>query len=277
MFAQSEYKKIYSLGITKDIFEEVNVRDAEVTLKLWGKLLTNNIKDVEDLKIKIYDDLKMLMNDANENKIDVLYISSLLYTKNQNKINLDPLISTNTVSKNFYDINLCTNSSNNFKEFKDLQNSTIIVQGGKYKSINELWLDLLCLEAGIKDKKGFFKKIEYIEKPIQAVLPTFLKQVDFCIVNSVSLEIISEMNPQVLKSLKIFNSRKNILNDLICINKNSTVEERKLFESIALNFGNLPKNEQINTIFKTAGARKFKQSDVDGIKSLIEDYNKLSN
>lgn len=273
--SQSSVKEVFSLGISSEIFEEININDAKVTLSLWGKLITSEIQNVENMEIIVYEDLETIINDSKENKIDIMYLSSLMYAKYEKKINLIPVLSTKLNEKDFYNLNLLTSNKKGDISFSDLKNAYILVQGGKYRKITELWLDYLALQNGVKDKNTHFKKIEFVEKPMQAVLPTIMGKADYCIVNSASLEAMAELNPQVTKNLKSVFTSQGFSSDLVCVSKLLTEEERELVTKIALNFHDLPKNEQLFKIFRTYGAEKFKESDLDGIKVLIKNYNDL--
>lgn len=274
IFGQAEIKKNFTLGIYSEIFEDVNIRDVKASLTVWGKILVGEIPNVDNLKIVMYENVESIIEDSWKNEIDIMYINSLTYVEHEDKINLNPVVSTKSNLKDFYTLNFLTKKGKSATDFTELKNSTILVQGGKYKRLAELWLDFLMLENGIKDKEKFFKKIEIVEKPMQAVLPLIMGKADYSIVNSVMLESLSELNPQVSNSLKSIYISPPFNNDLLCINKELSEAETELVTSIALNFNTMPKNEQIFKIFKTVGAGKFKQSDLDGIRSLLNNYNR---
>ncbi len=275
VFAQTSIKSNYTLGMSVDLLEDVNIKDAKVTLDLWTKLLASNMKEVEKLDVIFINGDDELLKAANKDLVDILYISSLQYLKNTGNLNIVPLVKTHIDENAFYDIVICSYKGSNINDFLSMKDKKILVQGGKYKKINELWLDLLCLQNGITDRNKFFRKVEFTEKPLQTVLPVFLKKTDLCLVNSGSLEILSEMNPQILKSLEILFKRTRLTNDLICVNKNLSEENRKLILNFSINHKKLPKTDQIYKIFKTFGASEVKESDLNGIRSLFNEYQDL--
>lgn len=172
----------------------------------------------------------------------------------------------------FYNSILFSNKEKTIKDFSELKGQKIMVQSGKYKIVNEMWLDVLCFENGIADKNSFFSKIEFVDKPMQAVLAVFFNKADYCIVSNASFNIIKEMNPQVSKSLKIVTSRENLANEIICINTSLNNDEKKMILTVSSNYQGVPKNEQINKIFKSTGATQIIESDFDGVKSLWNEY-----
>ncbi|MCB0746399.1 MAG: PhnD/SsuA/transferrin family substrate-binding protein [Ignavibacteriales bacterium] len=275
LYSQDSFKKNYNFGISKEMLEDVNIRDAKATLELWTKVFTQSFEEVESIKITIYKNVNELINSANNNEVDLVYTSSLIYAMEMDKLNLEPKITSSVNNNKYFDILLCSSSDSKVSNFNELRNKSILIQGGKFKLINELWLDLLCLQIGEKDKNKFFKKIEFTEKPMQAVLPVFFKKTDCCIVNSASLESIAELNPQISKSLKVLFKREKLTSDIVCLRPSLTKKEKDLMMDRAINYKSLHKSEQLFKIFKTNGASVFEASDLDGVKSLWEDYKKL--
>jgi ABC-type phosphate/phosphonate transport system substrate-binding protein len=274
LYSQQKLKKSYNLGITKNILEGVNIRDAKVSIEIWVKLLAETIRPVEKINVEIFNNSEELISAVDKNAVDIIYLSSFDYEMEKDRLKIIPLAKTNINKSDFYDIYLCTFSGDNVPNFASLKDKKILVQAGKYKEINELWLNLLCLQNGVKNKDKFFKKVEFVEKPMQAILPVFLKKVDLCIINSGSLEIISELNPQISKSIDVLFKQENLINDIICIRQGLSDEERNLVSKITLNYKSLPKNEQAFKIFKTVGSSAIKKSDFDGIEVLLNNYKK---
>jgi len=193
------------------------------------------------------------------------------------KLNLEPMIISKLSSDLFFSLVLCSNSASSEKveSFSDLRNKSILVQGGKFKRLTELWLDLLCLQVGEKDKYKFFNKIEFVEKPMQAVLPVFFNKTDLCIVNNVALDAIIDLNPQIKKSLKVIFKRDNLINEMTFVRKDLDKNAKEIIKSRGLNYKSLPNGEQIFKIFKSFDSAVFKPSDLDGVKSLFKEYQRL--
>ena len=86
---------------------------------------------------------------------------------------------------------------------------------------------------------------------------------------------MSELNPQIKKSLKVNYSLKNILNDIVCISKNLNRKEKELILDITYNYYKLEKNDQVSTLFKSTSGEILKEDDFNGLKKFVEDYKKF--
>lgn len=274
VFSQNEKSKVYTFGISQDLLEGVDVRDAKIAVELWTKMNAEKYIEVDKTEVTILNGIEDIINTYNKQSFDVLYITPLSYYLIKDKINLEPVLRTQLNNKDFYKLLLLGNKNKKHEGFADFKDKKILLQGGRYKLLTELWLDLLCKQNGIDNKSSFFKEITFSDKPIQTVLPVVLGQYDACIVNDGSFDVMTEMNPQISKSLNVHYQRPKLINDLVCINKNLNAKEREMILSITHNFDNLLKNEQVNALFKSKGATLIKKGDFDGIDGLIKDYKK---
>ncbi|MCB0742638.1 MAG: PhnD/SsuA/transferrin family substrate-binding protein [Ignavibacteriae bacterium] len=274
-YSQSGLKSEYVYGISNEIFEGVNVRDAKASLELWAKVFVENYEEVKSAKIIIFKDTDEIIKSINNKEVDLLMLPSSLYVMEEEKLNIEPLIISKNSDDLYFSLLLCSTPNQKIEKFADLKNKTILVQSGKFKRISELWLDLLCLQVGEKDKYSFFKKIEFVEKPMQAVLPVFFNKWDACIVTNVSLDAITEMNPQIQNSLKIVFQREKLLNEMICVRKDLDNKSKEIIRNRGLDYKSLPNGEQIFKIFKTLGSSVYKPTNLEGVRSLWSNYKKL--
>ncbi|MBK7104875.1 MAG: PhnD/SsuA/transferrin family substrate-binding protein [Ignavibacteriae bacterium] len=273
----TQLKKHYTLGMSKELLEGVNVKDARAVLEIWTEMLRQNFKDVEKIDVMLFSKSSDLVDAIAKKDVDIIYTSSVVFKANNldEKYGLEPLVILNTGSNKNFDLYLFTNSKNKFTNFKNFKDKIIMVQGGKFKVINELWLDLLCLQNGEMDKYKFFKKVEFTEKPMQGVLPVFFGKADVCVISSGSYASIQEMNPQISKSLTKIYERKNLVNEMICLPKDFSKSEKEIILNASINYEKLPNINQLGKILKSLGSYTYSDSAFAGINNLFNDYQKL--
>lgn len=277
LFAQNQLRSFYTLGMSKELLEDVNVKDAEAVLKIWTEMLRQNFKDVDKIDVKVFSNSTDLVDAIAKKEVDIIYTSGLVFKANSldKKHGLEPIVILNTGNKKNFDLYFLTNSKNKISSFKELKNKTIMVQGGKFRIINELWLDLLCLQIGEKDKFSFFKKVEFTEKPMQSVLPVFFGKADVCIISSSSYSAIQEMNPQISKSLIKLYERTGLVNEIICLPKEFSKTEKEIIHNASINYEKLPNISQLGKILKSLGSYTYSDADFAGTSNLWNDYQKL--
>lgn len=273
-FAQKLVVQESNMGITKEMFSDINIRDAKATIEVWGKIVHESNAKIDDAKTSIFNSVDDLAASINNNEIDVVFLNSIQFLKNENKLNIQPYFGTTTNKKKFFDIYLLSNNSKGNTSFLNLKGKKIIIQAGRYKMINEMWFELLCLENGIKEKENFFKKIEYVESPSKTILAVFFEKADACIATSFSFDVMNELNPQISTKLKVVTKRENLINDLFCLRNNMSEEIRNTITNYGLEIDKKPKTEQVYKIFKIDGSFPFKMEYLHETITLYEDYNK---
>ncbi|MBK7980991.1 MAG: PhnD/SsuA/transferrin family substrate-binding protein [Ignavibacteriae bacterium] len=277
--AQNKLRKFYRLGMSKELLEDVNVKDAQAVLEIWTEILKENFKDVDKISVSLFNNAAELVEAISKKEVDIIYTSGVIFKENSldKKYELEPIVILNTGNKKAFDLYLFANSKNKISGFNDLKGKTIMVQGGKFKIINELWLDLLCLQNGAKNKYNFFKKVEFTEKPMQSILPVFFEKADFCIISSISYFAIKELNPQISKALYKIYERKNLVNEVICLPKSFSKTEKEIIHNASINYENLPNIKQLGKILKSLGSYTYSDSSFAGTSELWNDYQKLKN
>ncbi|MBK7980990.1 MAG: PhnD/SsuA/transferrin family substrate-binding protein [Ignavibacteriae bacterium] len=266
-----------NIGITNEMFNDVNIRDAKVIIDLWAKMIHERFITSLQTSTFIYKNIDDMIKDINSEKVDYLFLNVPQYLMHKSSLKIEPYYGTLLNKKKSFDLLFIGKKEITLKSFNDLRNSTIVVQGGRYKTLSELFLDYLCLSNGITKKENFFKKIIFEENASKTILGTFFGKNDFSIITSSTFDIMSEMNPQIKKTLKIMYKRKNLVNDLFCFR--STLAQK--YKDLAINFGNNidsnPKTSQVYKIFKIDGSYEINNSDLEQTLELWEDYNKLKN
>ncbi|MFZ1292039.1 MAG: PhnD/SsuA/transferrin family substrate-binding protein [Melioribacteraceae bacterium] len=262
-----------------ELIEDVNMKDARVVLELWTDLLKRNYKEIKKIDVRLFKNPEELVEAVKNKEVDIIYLSGanfVIYEMGK-KYGLEPITISKISEKHYFDLFFFTNNKNKINNFKDLKNKTILVQGGKFKTISELWLDLLCLQNGEPDKYRFFRKVEFVDKPMKSVLPVFFGKADFCIINSISYSAITEMNPQVSHALNKLFERKNLVNDLVCVPSYMSKVEKDMIFNASINYENLPNYKQLGKILKSIGSYAYSDSTFAGIKNLWNDYIKIKN
>lgn len=242
---------------------------------MWAKIVHESNAKIDTAKTNIFNSVDDLAASINNNELDVVFLNSIQFLEKENKLNIQPYFGTTNNKKKLFDIYLLSNNSKENTNFLKLKGKKIIVQAGRYKMINEIWFELLCLENGIKEKEKFFKKIEYVESPSKTILAVFFDKASACIVTSFSFDVMNEMNPQISAKLKILAKRENLINDLFCLRNNMNEELKNIIKNYGLEIDKKPKTEQVYKIFKIDGSFPFKMEYLKETITLYEDYKKL--
>ncbi len=273
-----ESEETINFGFIYGIFNEVNINDAKVTLKIWAE---NNVKAISKRKnkhykinVKIYNSIDEICMDLNDKNIDILTLSSLDYIKIRKKTDLLPLVLSTSSITNLEKDYLLVKSNSSIKSIKEIRNKELCIVSGSMGEISKLWLENLLIGEKI-GSNGFFSKITEHKNSSQGIISVFLGKADACIIDKSSYLALIEMNPKFKNGLKIIAESSSFALGLTCMRKSFTELEQKELIDISLKMKNDIYGNQIFKIFKISGLCPFSQEALHYLESLFIENEKF--
>lgn len=134
-------------------------------------------------------------------------------------------------------------------------------------------MDSLLIGQGQPRQDAFFKRVEVVSKPAQAVLAVFFGKKDACVVDRSAFQVMAELNPQIRRSLETLAASEALANSVLCVSRDGwpLPEDRKnLLESLAeLHLEST--GQQILTLFKADQLVPFRQEVLANVRKLRDD------
>lgn len=266
-------KPIY-VGFSNSLFNDVDIRDAEAAIKMWGNELLKNMNSSITPETAIFETSKELISAINNNKVDLVAIPTLDFLTIRDKVKLEPNLITSINGKHGYDFIIVVKKDNNYHKIEDLKNKVINLPTKTTGRLAKMWLTVFLNDKGFNIDK-FFKEIREFDKPSQALLPVFFNQADVCLIPSMSYNTMLELNPQLKKELTVIETSPILVNGLMCINKLIEPDLRKSLLEAASKIGKTPSGKQILNLFKSEDVIVFEEKYIKEIEILTDKYNKI--
>lgn len=273
--AQYEYIEESNMGITEEMFSNVNIRDAKAVIEIWAKLIHEYTTNIKETNTNVYSNVNDLIKDLNKNQLDLIFLNTPQYFVNERKLKITPYFGTKINGEKYIDLVLLTNKNLVLKSFNDLMGKKITIYGGRQKRLVEMWLDVLLLRNGFKNKEEFFAVIEYEENASKNILSVFFEKNDVCVSLESSFDTMCELNPQIKNSLSVLYEIDGLVNDLYCIRNDIDSEMKNGILEFAKQIDTKPKTEQVYKIFKIDGSYFLEENDLQITRSLWNEFNKL--
>lgn len=262
---------------SKKIFPRLEFRDAAASVEIWTKelLLETHIKySVNNLYIESIDEVDKKYLDE---KPDIIVTSIFEYLLNQGK--MSSLIPTFLSSDGEGTIGvkyvILVHKNTGIKSLEDLKNKTISFVDDYSNAIPRLWLDVLLRGRGLSLSAKYFKKSFIAANGNQAILKTFFRQVDACVVPKRLLKTSYDLNPQLKSDLVILKMSKPFIAGVFFTNKNLGPSIRNDIIKSAKNVLSTKRGKQIALFFRTKRLIEYDPKYLDNIKNLIKQARKL--
>lgn len=233
-------------------------------------MITKVLLDTEiKPKFKYYDDMKKMSRDIDENKVDYISTQALKIIKYFNIENLEAAFGEGTKDMNDWNLIVLVNSDFTAGNWKELADKRIILN--KNNPLHELYVNYSLLTHDIKK----ITNVTYSTNYQNSILKLFFKKADVALVTRKSYDLAKELNPQVSKMVLVLEETNLSDIQLSFFRKNLDDESKKLILRTANSFDSTVEGRQILTIFKTDMLKKTEMKNLEPIKKLYDNYNKL--
>lgn len=263
-----------NFGFSIKLFSEVDIRDAEVAIQMWGNEFFG------DLEINYYPQTKFYYHDnefidaIKKNKLDFMSLSTPDYFKIKNHVKIEPYLMITGNEKYGYNFILLVRKDKNIKSIYDLKNRQINVPSGEFGELVKMWLEVILHENENKSLK-YFSEIREFKKPSQALLPVFFKQNDACVISERSYVAMLELNPQLKNELVIIEKSPELVGAIMCINTNLSKNIKEITLDTAKKLSQTASGKQILALFKANELVKYQPEYLESTKELIDRYEEV--
>ncbi|MCB0746394.1 MAG: PhnD/SsuA/transferrin family substrate-binding protein [Ignavibacteriae bacterium] len=262
------------IGFSAQLFDDVDIRDAEAAIHIWGNEFFGKLGINYFPTTKIFQDDEEIIRALNENKLDFISLPTTDYFNIMKKTAIEPYFMALGDANTGINYILVARKDKNISSIRDLKNSQIILHSGSFEKLVKMWLETILNEHKEKST-NFFSEVTVADKPSQALLPVFFKQKDACIVLEPSYNSMLELNPQLKNELMIIEKSPEFVGGIMCINKNVSEDIKKIALDTAKKLSKTTSGKQILALFKAKKLVKYNPEYLKKTKELYDKYNKI--
>ncbi len=267
---------IIHVGYLKDLFSDVDIRDAQVAIELWIGQVSEEMRLPVLTETVFFDDVPAVVKAIKAGDIDVVPLPPLDFLEIRDTVALEPLavgVSGGTVTDEYV---ILVHRSRGISALKQLKDMKLMAESGRYaRAVAFMWLDTLLMREGLGRKEDLFGAIREGRRAAQAILSVFFGQVEACLVTRRSLETVSELNPQVGRELTVLCRSPGFVREIMCGRKGYDETRKRVLMDGALRFQRYPKGQQILGLFGLDGVVPFGTTYLDPIVRLVEEHSNL--
>ena len=260
-----------AFGADIDVFSDVDIKDARAAVDVWVR----EIGEEAGLKTEthMYKDISLLEKDIQNGKLDVGSTTPLKHLSIRQNIDVEVMFGALKRGKKTQKYLLLVHSDSAFNDVKDLDGKKLAVM--KKDEVGLLYLNTLLLQDKQRETGKFFSTIIKKRKWSQAILSVFFKQADVCIATDTVLNTMVELNPQVGKQLRAIAMSPEIVTNITFVRKGCDEKKKKIFQHKVLTLEETSRGRQILMLFQTDRLALLKESELNTLKVLLDEYNKL--
>ncbi len=257
-------------GLAASVIEsDVNPNDALAAAKVWADLLGKGTGLWNSAEARIFPDPASLLAAVNSGEADIVAIATNEFLEIEKSLQAVPsftFVLQGQVESQFL---ILVRNDSAIRSVADLRNKRIALPKGGRSTMMPLWLDVLLDENNLAEKESFFREMKQTQKPSQAILPIFFKQMDAGIALSSTYETAVALNPQIGQQLRVLAASPKLVAQVTCIRSTISAEIRQIYLNQALKLHESPSGLQGFHLFKLDRLLPWNPSYANNVRELM--------
>ncbi len=262
------------VGISSRLFPDLDHNDVRIAMGLWTREVARRIGVDSQMQPVIFNRTADMLDSVRRGELSVISLPSLEYLQVRETAPLTPLIVSSSNNGKGRSFVLVTHRDSGITALKGLSGKSVVLPPSRNLA-SHLWLEVLLLREGARDRTVFFRQVREISKPSQAIMAVFFRQADAVIVSRDALETSATLNPQLGSQLRIIAESDYLLESVTCIPRTSSPRYLAAFQQAALHLHENTAGRQILTLFQLKRTMPFHPSQLSGIEHLVRERNRL--
>lgn len=259
------------IGYSTDGIRAVRHKDTRLAFRVW----TQELSQQENLKVDIefFDEPMDAVNRFTEHQFDLLAVNPYFYLRKYREVQRHSkyywVIQT---SDSIYEkMLLLVRRDSGITDVKGLEQKKVMTRDNGYMS--KLFFDRLVRERMHRGYEGFIGELLGVERYSTAVLKTFFRKVDACIVPQYVYNLMAEMNPSLRKELQVIaESPKIFVNFMMVAHKEMPERMVRAYENTVNHLEHTERGRQIMELFKMKKITRVTPHDLEAIAHYYEEY-----
>lgn len=253
----------------------VRQNDAVAALKAWAKAVLGECGIAAEVDARFFENSQDMIASLSNCQVDAMSMVT------DELLALDPKIRPDRVfisvkNKSFterYVILVRRNSG--IEDVPDLAGRSVLLHRSSRMCLAPQWLETLLetRSAALADQVS--RNTSNIENASRAVLQVFFRKADASVVTSNVFEMVSELNPQVHKELRVLASSPEVVPNIFFFRSGYTSPVRDKLEAALEAIHNSPAGRQILTVFQCDSMVKRPISILEGTNRMLAEYERL--
>lgn len=266
---------LFRFAFTSSMFTEVNEKDANAAIKVWMLTVTRQRSIPVNPDPDIYSSVEELAQALRKGVVDGVGLTTEEYWRLSKHARFDRLLVATNAGRIAEEYLLLARRDSGIEKVADLRGRSLIVLRNPRMSLAEAWLDMLLLQAGLAPAAEFCGHVTFVNKPARVALPVFFHQADICLITRTSFEIMSELNPQVGRQLRVLAESPAFVPSAFGFRTDGMNSYREQMMAEIRELPNFPAGRQILTLLQADRIEEQPVSCLDSALELLTTHSRL--
>lgn len=267
--------KVLRVGLLTGIFVDTNTGEARVAIEMWAREMARILGMKSSAKVFIFNDLPSMSEALRRGALDIITLPGVDFIKTRNCLSVDPLfVAANCVGQGMEHL-LITRRDGGIRSFSDLRGKSITLLPPAKQEASHIWLDVLLMREGKRDRTGYFRQVRESTSASQAIMAVFFRQTDAAIVSRGAFETAVTLNPQLGQRTTVIAKSASLAGEVTCVPATTDDNMRRKITNAAIQMNETSVGRQMSILFQIDRLIPYKPSYLDGLADLLREQANL--
>jgi len=263
------------LGFSAQTLGEVNETDARAALKVWSQTLGVERGIAVETAPEILIGVEAIKTALLTGTVDAVSMTALEFWSVHKTVHTGAIVLGRIHAEFTEEYLLLVRRDSPAKSLADLRGQSVTLLDSVRTCLAPAWTETLLLEQHLGRADRFWGRITHATKLTRVVLPVFFRQADACVVTREGFRLMSELNPQVGKQLRVLAQSEKLTPGVFCLRGDLTPRQRDKFLAQVATIGDTPAGRQILDLFQAGELMQRPDSDMDSACALLDRHQRL--
>lgn len=273
---QSAPHRLFRIAFSSSMFTEVKVEDARAAMKAWMLSVARERGIPVDPDAKVSDSLEELLRMLQNGMADGFAGTAVECWQLSKVMKFDRVavaVSRDRLTEEYV---VLVHRDSGIEDVRELRGRRLVVLQSPRMSLAMVWLDTLLMQKGLEPTSGFCGGVTSVNKLSKVVLPVFFRQSDACVVTCRGFQTMSELNPQVGKTLRVLAVSPEMVPSGFIFRSESASSFRDQMLTEMGRLSDSPAGQQILTLIRADRVEEKPISCMAGAFELLATHERLS-
>jgi ABC-type phosphate/phosphonate transport system substrate-binding protein len=273
---ETEPEHPFRFAFSSALMGNANENDARAAMKVWADTLVQEGTVRGDPEVLFCLEVTDMIMALQSRRVDGLAALTSEFYLLRDKVEFNRFIFAVEAGSIFQEYVILVHADSGLTQIEDLRGRTLNVLRNSRLCLAIPWMDTLLLDKGLKPAQAFCGRITEQDKLAKTVLPVFFRQTDACLVTRKGFNTMGELNPQVIKQLRVLATSPQYVTGGFFFRRGYPRFQQDQFVNEMERVHNRPSGHQILTVFQTERLEEHPLSVLDSAIALLEIHRRLS-
>lgn len=266
---------VVRIGFSARTIGDANRNDVLAALKVWADTVARERRVAADPHPEVFATFGDMEAALRAETITVISVPADEFVALEKTFPLTGLFSSTVGGSVDEEYLVLVRQDRSVQGLAELLGGRLVVLDSPRCALAPAWLDTELLRRGLPESARFFREIVRATKVNRAILPVFFQQADACLATRRDFEMIGELNPQVLATLRVLASSPALVPAVGCYRKDAVGPAAERYRQETFRLGETVAGKHILTLFGIDGIIELTEAQFAPTRAFLDEYARL--